>query len=101
MHRAAKHVDERNYNREAQELVKKLSDDQKYEMYDIIIKQQQKAQSETREQELSAVKSIIEKDNTLDKNRLRSISRGYKSSMAHEAGLGDLIANNNPKRKKS
>jgi len=101
MRRDARHVDDRNYDREARELVKNLSENEKYKLYEIVLQQQQKAQSDSRESELTAVRKVIETDRYLDKNRLRSMSRGYKSSMAQEAGLGDLIANNNPKRKKS
>jgi hypothetical protein len=101
MRRDARHVDERNYDREARDLVKGLSEGEKYKLYEIVLNQQQKAQSESREHELVAVRRVLESDRYLDKNRLKTMSRGYKSSMAQEAGLGDLIANNNPKRKKS
>ena len=99
--RRAEHVDNRNYDKEAREMIRGLSDNDLYKLYDIVMKQKQRSNSDERDRELLAVQKAIETTRNIDKYRLLHLSRGYKSSMAHDAGLGDLIANNNPKRKKS
>jgi len=99
--RRAQHIDYRNYDKEAREMLRGLSDNDLYKLYDIVLKQKQKSNSEERDKELFAVQKAIEKTQNIDKYRLLHLSRGYKSSMAQDAGLGDLIANNNPKKKKS
>jgi len=81
--------DTRDYNHEAQELIKKLSDNQCYELYDIVLKKLKKSNSETRDKELKAVKHVIEKKRTIDIYRLRSIRDGYKSEMAQNARAKD------------
>lgn len=99
--RKAVHVDERNYEKEARDLVRGLSDTDKYTLYKIVLDKQRQYQTEEKDRELQAVRKIIERDDKLDIYRLKSIARGYKSSMAHDANGHDLILNNNPKRKKS
>jgi len=99
--RKARHIDERNYDKEAHEMVKELRGNELYKLYEIVLQQQQKRNSLEREKELYAVRKAIEKSRNVDLSRLQHADRGYKSGMAQEAGLGDLIANNNPKRKKS
>jgi len=99
--RKAQHIDDRNYEKEARNLVRDLSNDDKYSLYKIVLDKQKQFQSDERDKELTAVRKVLENDNHLDIYRLRSISRGYKSSMAHDANGHDLILNNNPKRKKS
>ena len=81
--------DTRDYNQEANELIKKLSDNQCYELYDIVLKKLKKSNSETRDKELKAVKHVIEKKKTIDIYRLRSIRDGYKSEMAQNARAKD------------
>lgn len=99
--RKAQHIDDRNYEKEARNLVRGLSDNDKYDLYKIILDKQKQFQTEERDRELVAVRKVLENDTRLDVYRLRSISQGYRSSMAHDANGHDLILNNNPKRKKS
>ena len=81
--------DTRNYNQEANELTKKLSPNQCYELYDIVLKKLKRSNSETRDKELSAVKESIERKKNIDIYRLRSIKNGYKSEMAQTARAKD------------
>lgn len=90
--------DFRNYEKEAQELVGGLEKFQIYEMYEIVITQQQRALPDTRRKELAAVQTAIEKTRGLDVPRLRSIRDGYKSEMARGARASD--GNTKPNRKK-
>ena len=99
--RRAVHIDNRNYDKEAQEVIKNLSDQELYKLYEIVLDQKQKRNSRERDNELFAVQKAIETKKGVDYTRLKNLQHGYKSSMAQEAGLGDLIANNNPKKKKS
>ena len=99
--RRAEHVDNRNYDKEAYEMIRKLSDAELYKLYEIVLEQKQKRNGQERDNELFGVQKAIETKKGVDYSRLNSLKNGYKSSMAQEAGLGDLIANNNPKRKKA
>ena len=99
--RRAYHIDDRNYDKEARDLIKNLSDQELYKLYEIVLGQKQRRNSRERDNELFAVQKAIETKKGVDYARLKNLQHGYKSSMAQEAGLGDLIANNNPKKKKS
>ncbi len=81
--------DTRDYTREAYELIKGLSDNQCYYLYEIVLKKLKMSNSETRDKELKAVKHVIEKKTTIDIYRLRSIRDGYKSEMAQNARAKD------------
>jgi len=98
--RKAVHVDDRNYDKEARELIRNLSDDDKYGLYKIVLDKQKQYQNEERDRELTAVRKILEGDSHLDVYRLRSIEKGYRSSMAHDLNLGDLKANQKSSKKK-
>lgn len=99
--RKAQHIDDRNYDREAKTMIKDLSNNELYKLYEIVVDQQQRRNSRERDNELLAVRKAIESVKGIDYARLRKYTHGYSSSMAQEAGLGDLIANNNPKKKKA
>lgn len=99
--RKARHVDDRNYDNEANQLIKDLGVEELYKLYNIVIEQKKKRNSAERDNELSAVQKAIEKRKGIEYTRLKQISHGYRSSMAEDANLGDLVANNNPKRKKA
>jgi hypothetical protein len=77
--------DTRDYDAEARELIKDLSDGKKYALYEIVIEKQKRANNPVRDKELNAVKRAIESDRWLDKDRLARIFRGYRSSMAANA----------------
>jgi len=81
--------DKRDYDAEAKELIKPLTSPQCYELYGIVIKKQQKANTPVRDQELAAVRKAIESRKYLDKYRLLGIARGYKSEMARDARAKD------------
>ena len=99
--RRAHHIDDRNYDREAKDLIKDLSNRELYKLYEIVCEQQKKRQSAERYKELSAVQKAIERTKGIDYTFLKNILEGYKSNMAQEAHGGDLIRNNNPKKKKA
>ena len=91
--------DRRNYELEARNLIKALNSNQVYEMYEIVNKQLQRSNSETRDKELIAVRDAIEQLGNVDESRLRQIKFGYKSSMAADANPKDGYSK--PARKKS
>ena len=80
--RGAEHIDNRNYDAEARNLVNGLKGNQVYDMYGIVTNQLKKRHSDTREKELEAVKAAIENVPNIDKPRLKHIIVGYQSEMA-------------------
>lgn len=99
--RKAVHIDDRNYDREARDLVKGLGQEDKYGLYKIVVDKLKQYQTESREKELHAVKTVLENDSNLDIYRLRGIVRGHKSSMANDLRGGDLTSNQKKNKKKS
>lgn len=90
--------DFRNYDKEAAELIKGLDKSQLYNLYEIVVTQQQRRQTDTRRKELEAVQSVIEKVKGLDRPRLQRLREGYRSEMARGARASD--GNTKPNRKK-
>ena len=90
--------DYRNYDKEARELVKGLSPEQMYELYDIVLTQQKRAQPNERRKELKAVERAIVTHPRLQPDRLRSIRRGYQSEMAATARISDGSSRPSPKK---
>lgn len=90
--------DFRNYDKEAREMISELRGNELYRMYEIVINQLQRSNSETRDKELAAVKKAIEGVPSIDKARLVQMVKGYRSSMAHNARAKD--GNTRPNRKK-
>ena len=88
-YRYEERVDDRNYALEAKDLVKQLRGNQLYDMYEIVSNQLKKSNSKTRDNELNAVKSEIEKTRGVDEFRLKRIWDGYKSNMAQTANPKD------------
>lgn len=80
-------LDERDYDKEARDLIRPLSTNHLYELYEICVNKLKKYQSETREKELLAVVNAIENDSPwkLDKFRLDKLKKGYRSEMARGA----------------
>ena len=95
-----KQLNDRNFDKEARELVKQLSSRDKYKMYEIVLNQQNRANNDERDQELTAVRTVLEADRTLDKYRMKKLREG-ETGMSADISGHDLIANNKPKRKKS
>lgn len=90
----------RNYDREAKEMIKPLGSNQKYELYEIVLTQLQRRNSDDRMMELQAVQVAIERDKSLDKTRLHKMRIG-DTGMAAEITGGSLTANKKIFRKKS
>ena len=86
--RRAVHIDDRNYLKEARELVKGLTTSQTYEMYEVVLNKLQRYQTETRQRELEAVKKAIEQTKGLDASRIHKIRKGY-GEMAQNANAKD------------
>jgi|TARA_B110000977_G_C10965891_1_gene450387 outer membrane protein assembly factor BamD (BamD/ComL family) len=95
--RKAVHQDDRNYALEAKNMVRPLSETQRYNLYKIVIDKLQESQSETRDKELKAVKYAIEHSPYMDQSRLQTMVRGYRSTMAQDARAQD--GNRRPWRK--
>jgi len=83
--RKAVYVDDRNYKLEAENMVRPLGNSQLYELYEIVVNKLKRSQSDTRDKELNAVKKAIEGTRAIDKERLKRIYEGYRSSMAADA----------------
>ena len=77
--------DNRKYDEEARNLIRPLSTERKYELYDIVLKKQKWSNSATRDLELNAVVKAIETTRGIDVHRLNKIKTGYKSEMAATA----------------
>ena len=87
-----KHIpkeDNRNYDEEARNLIRPLSLERQYELYDIVLKKQKWSNSPTRDLELAAVVKAIESASGIDQHRLNRIKTGFKSSMAATANPRD------------
>lgn len=84
-----KEKQERDFVAEAKDLIKGLSDNQLYSLYEIVQKQKRRSQTPERDQELNAVEYVIDQQRGLDKSRLFGIKQGYRSSMAAEANARD------------
>lgn len=91
--------DFRNYDKEAQDLIKNLGTNELYRLYEIVVEEQKRRVSDTRLKELMAVKEAIEKVKGLDTFRLTRTREGYRSSMAQDARAKD--GNTRPNRKKA
>ena len=90
--------DVRDYDSEARNLIRPLSNSQCYDLYDIVLKKIKMSNSDRRDKELSAVKKAIENRNNIDKYRLKAVMNGYKGSMAQDARPKDGQTDVNRKR---
>ena len=90
--------DFRNYDGEAQELLKSVHTSEMYSLLEIVVEQQKFSCSDTRRKELEAVQKAILATPGLSRDRLDSITRGYRSSMAAGARSSDGVTR--PNRKK-
>ena len=81
--------DYRNYDKEAQELIRKLSNSDQYQMLEIVVDQLQRRCSDERRKELEAVRNAISSNTRLDEFRINRIVNGYKSEMAQTARAKD------------
>jgi len=90
----------RNFDKEAKELVKGLSSNQKYEMYEIVLQQLGRRNSDERDQELQAVKHVIEMDRSLDRTRLNKMKTG-DTGMAADITGGSLVSNQKKNKRKA
>lgn len=83
------YVDYRNYDKEAQELIRKLSSSEMYKLLEIVVEQLQRRCSDERRKELEAVRNAISSNTRLDEFRINKIINGYRSEMAQTARAKD------------
>jgi|TARA_B110000977_G_scaffold181942_1_gene243127 hypothetical protein len=88
----------RDYRTEARNLIKPLSMDNLYNLYDIVNNKLKQTVSEDRFAELTAVKKAIQMVPHIDQHKLKFIISGYKSEMAKHARPKDGYTK--PNRKK-
>ncbi len=86
--RRAVHIDDRNYLKEARELIKPLDAGQIYELYEVVLNKLGRYQTEVRQRELEAVKKAVEQTKGLDSSRIHKIRKGY-GAMAQDARAKD------------
>jgi hypothetical protein len=90
--------DNRKYDEEARNLIRPLSTERKYELYDIVLKKQKWSNSPTRDLELAAVVKAIESASGIESYRLDKIKNGYRSEMAATARPKDGFTKPNKKK---
>ena len=83
--RKAVYVDARNYKLEAENMIRALGFSELYKLYEIVVNKLKQSQSATRDKELEAVKKAIESTRNIDRERLKRLYQGYRSSMAADA----------------
>ena len=72
----------RNFDKEAFELLKGLSERQLYQLFEIVHNEMKRACTEERTKELQAVKKAIRKAPNVQSYRFERIINGYQSEMA-------------------
>lgn len=90
----------RNYDKEAKELVQGLNANQKYDLYEIVLQQLGRRNSDDRDRELQAVKHVIEMDRSLDRTRLKKMQTG-DTGMAADITGGSLVSNQKKNKRKA
>jgi len=90
--------DNRNYDEEARNLIRRLSNEKQYELYDIVLKKQKYSNSPARDLELTAVAKAIENTRGIDQPRLQRIKTGFRSDMAANAMPRDGYTKPNKKK---
>ena len=90
----------RNYDKEAKELVQGLNANQKYDLYEIVLQQLGRRNSDDRDRELQAVKHVIEMDRGLDRTRLKKMQTG-DTGMAADITGGSLVSNQKKNKRKA
>ena len=90
----------RNYDKEAKELVQGLNANQKYDLYEIVLQQLGRRNSDDRDRELQAVKHVIEMDRGLDRTRLNKMQTG-DTGMAADITGGSLVSNQKKNKRKA
>ena len=88
MNRKSKHVDNRNYAKEAYELTKNLSKNQLHGLYEIVVNELKRSASEERLKELYAVQDAIRKNPKVEGGVLKRLDTGY-GEMASNARAKD------------
>ena len=91
----------KNLKNEAKKILSGLTTREKYSMFEIVLEQLGKRQSQQKQLELKAVYDAIVHDRDTDKQTLFKMEKGHTSLLSDDVRGGTLIANNNPKKKKS
>ena len=77
--------DIRDYDSEARNLIRPLSDGQCYDLYDIVLRKLKMSNSPSRDKELQSVRMAIKARSGLDIYRLKAVETGFKGNMAQNA----------------
>ena len=80
---------DRNFDKEATDLLKGLSEKQLYQLFEIVVKEERHHCSEERTMELVAVKKAIRKSPLVEGYRFDRIINGYQSEMARDGNPKD------------
>ena len=80
---------DRNYDKEAFELLKGLSEKQLYQLFEIVHKEMRRHCTEDRGKELVAVKKAIRNSPLVESYRFDRIINGYQSEMARTGKAKD------------
>jgi hypothetical protein len=88
MNRKSKHVDNRNYSKEAYELTKNLTKNQLHSLYEIVVNELKRSASEERLKELHSVQNAIRKNPKVEGGVLKKLETGY-GEMASNARAKD------------
>ena len=91
----------RNLSNEAKQVLSSLTVRERYKMFEIVLAQLQKRQSDAKQAELRAMYDAIVHDQDTDKTTLRSLERGHQNSISDDIRGGDLTGNARKNRKKS
>jgi len=77
--------DIRDYDSEARNLIRPLSNNQCYDLYDIVLRKLKMSNSPSRDKELQSVRMAIKARSGLDIYRLKAVETGFKGNMAQNA----------------
>jgi hypothetical protein len=80
---------DRNFDKEATDLLKGLSEKQLYQLFEIVVNEMKHQCSEERTMELVAVRKAIRKSPLVDGYRFGRIINGYQSEMARTGNPKD------------
>ena len=80
---------QRNYDKEARELLQGLTEKQLYQLFEIVHKEMRRHCSDDRSKELVAVKKAIRQSSLVDTYRIDRLLNGYKSEMAQTGKAKD------------
>ena len=91
----------KNLKNEADKILSGLTTREKYQMFEIVLAQMGKRQSDQKTAELKAMYDAIIHSRDTDKTTLRSLERGHQNSMSDSIKRGDLTGNARKNKKQA